>query len=154
MRKCVRGLMFLSLLPGSAKSVGVAVPRIRGRLSLIHVTEEKGDILNYCKADDPGAELRGRPGSIEVSKGELSRVGGLWSSFRFMPRTARASARGVCDHAINRGNGWAEVFHDAGDYASFLNLMAAGCDRLAMPSMLSGILSSARRGGPGNEGRC
>jgi putative transposase len=32
-----------------------------------------------------------------------------------VPRTARASVGGYCYHALNRGNGRAQVFHDADD---------------------------------------
>lgn len=49
-----------------------------------------------------------------------------------MPRTARASVGGVCYHAINRGNGRARVFHDDADYRAFLDLLAAGCERVGM----------------------
>jgi hypothetical protein len=30
----------------------------------------------------------------------------------------------MCHHVLNRGNGRAEVFHKAGDYAAFLDLIA------------------------------
>lgn len=49
-----------------------------------------------------------------------------------MPRTARASVGDVCYHALNRGNGRAEVFHKEGDYQAFIDLMALACDRLPM----------------------
>ena len=49
-----------------------------------------------------------------------------------MPRTARASVGGVCYHVLNRGNGRAEVFHKGGDFAAFLDLMAAAGKRLPM----------------------
>lgn len=49
-----------------------------------------------------------------------------------MPRTIRASAGGVCYHVVNRGNGRATVFHDSGDYAAFLRLMAEAGDRVPM----------------------
>ena len=49
-----------------------------------------------------------------------------------MPRTARASAGGVCYHVLNRGNGRADVFHSDGDYAAFLDLIAAASERLPM----------------------
>ncbi|WP_165234841.1 transposase [Aquisphaera insulae] len=41
-----------------------------------------------------------------------------------MPRSARASAAGYCDHAIDRGNARAEVFHKPEDYAAFLRVVA------------------------------
>lgn len=34
-----------------------------------------------------------------------------------MPRTARATVRGLCYHVINRGNARLEVFHEPEDYA-------------------------------------
>jgi REP-associated tyrosine transposase len=47
-----------------------------------------------------------------------------------MPRTARASVGGMVYHVLNRGNGRAEVFHKDGDFAAFLDLMAAANERL------------------------
>ena len=49
-----------------------------------------------------------------------------------MPRTARASAADYCYHALNRGNGRAEVFHKAGDYQAFADMIAAASARLPM----------------------
>jgi putative transposase len=49
-----------------------------------------------------------------------------------MPRTARASIGGYCYHALNRGNGRAQVFHDADDYAGFVRLLRQACARLPM----------------------
>ena len=49
-----------------------------------------------------------------------------------MARTARASVGGVCYHAINRGNGQAEVFHKPQDYEAFVRLMGQACERLPM----------------------
>jgi len=43
-----------------------------------------------------------------------------------MPRTARASEGGVVYHVLNRGNGRQAVFHDDGDYAAFVSLVAEG----------------------------
>jgi putative transposase len=40
-----------------------------------------------------------------------------------MPRTARASAGGRCYHVLNRGNAGTEVFHEARDYAEFVELL-------------------------------
>lgn len=40
-----------------------------------------------------------------------------------MPRTARASAGGVCYHVINRGNGGATVFHGSDEYQAFVALL-------------------------------
>jgi putative transposase len=41
-----------------------------------------------------------------------------------MPRTARAAQAGFCYHALNRGNGRREVFHDDADYRAFVQAMA------------------------------
>jgi hypothetical protein len=41
-----------------------------------------------------------------------------------MPRIAQASAGDSCYHIPNRGKGRSEVFHDASDYAAYLNLIA------------------------------
>ena len=49
-----------------------------------------------------------------------------------MPRTARASAAGHCYHALNRGNGRAQVFHDADDYHAFVRLLRQACARVRM----------------------
>jgi putative transposase len=49
-----------------------------------------------------------------------------------MPRTARASVGGICYHVLNRGNGRAKVFRKEGDYAAFVDLLAAAKERLAM----------------------
>src|SRR3990172_7915988 len=49
-----------------------------------------------------------------------------------MPRTARASVGGMCYHAINRGNGRAELFHKEDDYAAFVRLVEEACERLPM----------------------
>lgn len=49
-----------------------------------------------------------------------------------MPRTARASAGDVCYHVLNRGNGRQRVFHRDEDYAAFLDLFAAGNERLPL----------------------
>jgi putative transposase len=49
-----------------------------------------------------------------------------------MPRTARASVGGMVYHALNRGNGRAEVFHKAEDYVAFLKLLRQASERLPM----------------------
>jgi putative transposase len=51
---------------------------------------------------------------------------------RGMPRTARASLGGYCYHALNRGNGRAQVFHDADDYHDFIRLLRQACARVSM----------------------
>jgi len=49
-----------------------------------------------------------------------------------MPRTQREETGGLYCHVLNRGNGRAEVFHDEGDYAGFLELLSLACERVAM----------------------
>ncbi len=49
-----------------------------------------------------------------------------------MPRTARASQAHYCYHVLNRGNAGAEVFHNADDYASFVELIELASQRLPM----------------------
>ncbi len=49
-----------------------------------------------------------------------------------MPRTARASVGGFCYHALNRGNGRAQVFHDTDDYHGFVRLLRQACARVPM----------------------
>ncbi len=49
-----------------------------------------------------------------------------------MPRTARASAGGVCYHVMNRGNAHERVFHDPDDYREFIQLFSPACQRLPM----------------------
>ncbi|NLX04570.1 MAG: transposase [Phycisphaerae bacterium] len=50
-----------------------------------------------------------------------------------MPRTARASAGGICYHVINRGNAGAVVFRDDAEYQEFEKLLGQACHRLPMP---------------------
>jgi len=50
----------------------------------------------------------------------------------FMPRTARASVGDLCYHVINRGNAQSEVFHKAGDYQVFVELISLACERIPM----------------------
>jgi putative transposase len=47
-------------------------------------------------------------------------------------RCRRTSVGGYCYHAINRGNQKKEVFHDRGDYARFMLLIARACERVPM----------------------
>ena len=49
-----------------------------------------------------------------------------------MPRTARASAGGICYHVLNRGNGRTNVFHEEDDYQAFVSLIEDACQRLPM----------------------
>ena len=49
-----------------------------------------------------------------------------------MPRTARASAGGICYHVLNRGNGRMRVYHTDRDYQAFIKMMKQACNRLPM----------------------
>jgi REP element-mobilizing transposase RayT len=49
-----------------------------------------------------------------------------------MPRTARASAANYCYHVLNRGNQRARVFHNDGDYESFVALLGEATVRVPM----------------------
>jgi len=49
-----------------------------------------------------------------------------------MPRTGRAATGGLFCHVLNRGNGQAEVFHQEGDYAAFIGLLAQARRRVPM----------------------
>jgi putative transposase len=49
-----------------------------------------------------------------------------------MPRSARASAGGLCYHIINRGNARAEVFHKPEDFDAFLRIMGEAGIRVSM----------------------
>jgi len=49
-----------------------------------------------------------------------------------MPRIARGQLGGVCGHVLNRGNGRQTVFHDAEDYAAFLELIGLAGRRTPM----------------------
>ena len=49
-----------------------------------------------------------------------------------MPRTARSSVGDVCYHVISRGNARQQVFPGKNDYADFVQLISAACDRLPM----------------------
>jgi putative transposase len=49
-----------------------------------------------------------------------------------MPRTSRASQANYCYHVLNRGNARAQVFHKDTDYASFVELIGAACQRRPM----------------------
>ena len=49
-----------------------------------------------------------------------------------MPRMGREETGGLYCHVLNRGNGRGEVFHDAADYAGFVELLADACRRVAM----------------------
>jgi putative transposase len=48
-----------------------------------------------------------------------------------MPRTARASAGGICYHVLNRGNGRAKVFHNDAEFAAFVELLGEAEERLS-----------------------
>jgi putative transposase len=49
-----------------------------------------------------------------------------------MPRSARASVGDLCYHVINRGNARAQVFHKAGDYQAFVDLLRESAKRVPM----------------------
>jgi len=49
-----------------------------------------------------------------------------------LPRTKRACVGGICYHVITRGNRKAVVFHDEFDYAAFVGLMVAACERVPL----------------------
>ena len=49
-----------------------------------------------------------------------------------MPRTARASQGGYCDHLINRGNARRRVFRKDRDYEAFIKLLGDANERLPM----------------------
>lgn len=57
-----------------------------------------------------------------------------------MPRTARASAGGYCDHVLNRGNARSEVFHEPADYAAFTATMAEADLRVPMRRIAHGLM--------------
>lgn len=57
-----------------------------------------------------------------------------------MPRTARAIIGGHCYHLINRGNNQARLFHDYGDYAAFLSLVAQTQQRLVVPILAACLM--------------
>ena len=49
-----------------------------------------------------------------------------------MPRKARWAPGGICYHVVDRGNSRATVYHEAADYADFLDLMARACEHVPM----------------------
>ena len=49
-----------------------------------------------------------------------------------MPRTARASAGGLCYHVLNRGNARAQVFHYPSDYLEFIRSLERACEVIEM----------------------
>jgi putative transposase len=46
-----------------------------------------------------------------------------------MPRTARSTEAGMIYHVLNRGNGRMRIFHKAGDYEAFEQVLAEGLQR-------------------------
>ena len=38
----------------------------------------------------------------------------------------------VCYHVLNRGNGRMRTFHEADDYAAFVDLVGRACERVPM----------------------
>lgn len=77
------------------------------------MTDGKGDILLFAEKLNVPFSLHRRSNNAE-----------------WMPRTARASAAGVCYHVINRGNGRATVFHDSNDYRAFIALIGEAVERV------------------------
>ena len=69
-----------------------------------------------------------------------------------MPRTARGIVAGHCYHVLNRSNLRARIFHDSGDYAAFVALIAASRRRIPiailaaclMPNHVHLVLAPAR----------
>jgi len=49
-----------------------------------------------------------------------------------MPRTARASAGGICYHGISRGNARADAFRQMGDYQALVELLRESAERVPM----------------------
>lgn len=49
-----------------------------------------------------------------------------------MPRPPRSIHAGCCYHVINRGNNRATVFHRAGDYSAFINLIRDAQERIPL----------------------
>jgi REP element-mobilizing transposase RayT len=82
---------------------------------------------------------------VEVKRGTFWFI--LWSAqlrrcFNRMPRTARASVGGVCDHVLNRGNARDDVFHKDGDFAAFVKLIALANERLPMRVLVYCLLNN------------
>jgi putative transposase len=57
-----------------------------------------------------------------------------------MPRAPRTIFANECYHVLNRANRKAEVFHDAGDYYSFIALMAKAQARLDLPLLAACLM--------------
>jgi len=49
-----------------------------------------------------------------------------------MPRIAGGQTGGVCSHVVNRGNAGMAAFHDEDDFAAFVDLLGAACERAAV----------------------
>jgi len=49
-----------------------------------------------------------------------------------MPRIARLAVGGICYHVTDRGNAGMTVFHSGRDYAEFVKLLGAACERVPM----------------------
>ena len=54
-----------------------------------------------------------------------------WGDDALMPQIVRAQSGGLYTHVINRGNDRQRVFHDDADYAAFVELLGAACERVA-----------------------
>ncbi|HEU5134521.1 MAG TPA: transposase [Steroidobacteraceae bacterium] len=57
-----------------------------------------------------------------------------------MPRPPRLIVADQCYHIINRANRRAEIFHDAGDYAAFIALMARAQERVDLPILAACLM--------------
>jgi putative transposase len=67
--------------------------------------------------------------------GAAHRLYSLW-----MSRTARAIIGSHCYHVINRANNGARIFHEYGDYAAFVALMAEAQERCEMPLLAACVM--------------
>jgi len=57
-----------------------------------------------------------------------------------MPRPPRVIFADQCYHIINRGNGRAEIFHEAADYCGFIALMARAQERVHLPILAACLM--------------
>jgi len=57
-----------------------------------------------------------------------------------MPRPPRLIVADQCYHILNRANRRADIFHDAGDYAAFIALMARAQERVDLPILAACLM--------------
>jgi putative transposase len=57
-----------------------------------------------------------------------------------MPRPPRLIFADQCYHILNRANRRAEIFHEAGDYAAFIALMARAQERVDLPILAACLM--------------